>query len=126
MARDTGSPPPRKRSPILLTLTSIYGLLYVVFMATGSYGTSGSEPTVVKLLFLLFLVAYVVVWLNEGLGGALFVAWWIGMWYLGLFVTQQDRGAGVVMGLPLLVLALLFVRAWYRRIRTRPAPPCVS
>ena len=123
MARNTDSPSPRRHSAILLTLTSIYGLLYVAFLASGSYGTSGSEPTVVKLLFLLFVAGYVVVWLNEGLGGAVFVAWWIGMWYLGLFVAQQDRGAGVAMGLPLLVLALLFIRAWYRRTRTGATTP---
>ena len=123
MARNTNTPPARRHSAILLTLTTVYGLLYVALIASGSYGTAGSEPTVVKLLFLLFLVGYVVVWKHEALGGAVFVVWWIGMWYLGLFVAQQDRGSAVVMGLPLLVLAILFIKAWYRRIHTGVNPP---
>ena len=123
MASNADHSPRSKRSPILLTLASIYGLLYVVFLATEAYGSSGSEPTVVKLLFLLFLVGYVLVWWHEGLGGAVFVAWWIGMWYLGLFVAHQDRGAGVVMGLPLFVLALLFIAGWYRRTHTGSTTP---
>jgi tryptophan-rich sensory protein len=55
--------------------------------------------------------------MNEGLGGAIFVVWWIGMWYLGLFVAQSDPGAAVVMGLPLFVLAVLFIIAWFMKRR---------
>jgi hypothetical protein len=61
------------RSRILLVLTSVYALLYILLMVTENYGTAGSEPTVVKILFALFLVGYIVVWMNEGLGGAIFV-----------------------------------------------------
>ena len=103
------------RSRILLVLTSVYALLYILFMVTEQYGTAGSEPTVVKILFALFLVGYIAVWINEGLGGAIFVVWWIGMWYLGLFVAQTDRGAAVVMGLPLFVLAVMFIFAWFKK-----------
>ena len=46
------------------------------------------------------------------------MVWWIGMWYLGLFVAQSDRGAAVMMGLPLFVLAVLFIIAWFRKRRT--------
>jgi hypothetical protein len=115
MNQNSDSKPRRGRSTILLILTSIYGLLYLLFMATESYGTAGSEPAVVKLLFLLFLVGYAAVWWNERLGGILFALWWIGMWYLALFVVQTDRGAGVVMGVPLFILAILFILSWYRR-----------
>lgn len=122
MARTTSNPPEGKRSKTLLILTSIYGVLYAAFIVSGSYGMQGAEPTVVRLLFLLFLVGYVVVWVHEGLGGALFVAWWVGMWYLGLFVAHEDRGNGVVMGVPLVVLAILFIRAWYTRTHSGPSP----
>jgi len=115
MSQNSGSRPRRSRSTTLLILTSIYGLLYLLLMATESYGTAGSEPTVVKLLFLLFLVGYAAVWWNERLGGIVFALWWAGMWYLALFVVQTDRGAGVVMGVPLFILAILFILSWYRR-----------
>ena len=115
MSQELGGKPRRRRSTLLLILTSIYGLLYVVFLASGSYGSTGSEPVVVKLLFLLFLVGYAAVWLDERVGGVLFVLWWAGMWYLALFVAREEREAGVVMGAPLFVLAILFVISWYRR-----------
>ncbi|MCU0236973.1 MAG: hypothetical protein MUC72_07805 [Acidobacteria bacterium] len=110
MAEPSRSLPRGKRSRVLLVLTSLYGLLYVIFIASGNYGASGSEPLVVKLLFVLFIAGYVVAWKNERLGGALFLLWWIGMWYLGLFVARHDRGAGVVMGIPLVILAILLMR----------------
>jgi len=37
------------------------------------------------------------------------------MWCLALFVVETDRGAGVVMGLPLVVLGILFIISWYRK-----------
>jgi hypothetical protein len=123
MAHHSGSPQPGRHSRLLLVLTSAYGVLYVAIIATGSYGTTGAEPIVVRLLFLLFLLGYALTWKNEGLGGAIFVLWWAGMWYLGLFVAEQDRGAAVVLGLPLFVLAILFIRAWYRRTYTHPTAP---
>jgi hypothetical protein len=123
MEDDTQKRAKKGRSRILLILTSVYALLYILFMVTENYGTAGSEPTVVKILFALFLVGYIVVWMNEGLGGAIFVVWWIGMWYLGLFVAQQDRGAAVVIGFPLFVLAVLFIIAWFKKRKAAPTAP---
>ena len=123
MGDDTQKPAKKGRSRILLVLTSVYALLYVLIIVTENYGTAGSEPTVVKILFALFLVGFLVVWMNEGLGGAIFVVWWIGMWYLGLFVAQQDRGAAVVMGFPLFVLAVLFIIAWFKKRSAAPTAP---
>lgn len=117
-------PSKKDRSKVLLILTSLYGILYLLFMASESYGTSGSEPLVVKLLFVVFLVGYFILWKNEGLGGLVFVIWWLGMWYLGIFVAEHDRGAGVAMGLPLFILAVLFIIAWYRkRARSSTSAP---
>ena len=111
------NPLQRHHSRVLLILTSLYGILYLAFILSGSYGASGSEPIVVRLLFVLFLVGYLVTWKNEGLGGLIFVLWWVGMWYLGLFIVEHDRGAGVVMGLPLFILGILFIVSWYRKSR---------
>lgn len=113
----------KSHSRILLGLTSVYALLYILFMVTKQYNTAGSEPTVVKILFALFLVGYIVVWMNEGLGGAILVVWWIGMWYLGVFVAQSDRGAAQVIGFPLFVLAVLFIIAWLKKRKAAPPDP---
>lgn len=123
MEDDTQKIAKKGRSRILLILTSIYALLYILLIVTKQYGTAGAEPTAVKILFTFFLVGYLVVWINEGLGGAIFVVWWIGMWYLGLFVAQSDRGAAVVIGLPLFVLAVLFIIAWFKRRKAAPTAP---
>ena len=123
MENDTQKRAKKGRSKILLILTSVYALLYILLMVERQYGTAGSEPTVVMILFGLFLVGYVVVWMNEGLGGAIFAVWWIGMWYLGLFVAQSDRGAGVVMGAPLFVLAILFICAWRKKRNAASSAP---
>jgi len=41
------------------------------------------------------------------------------MWYLGLFVAVRDKGAGVVMGVPMFIIGILFIVFWYRRdVRT--------
>jgi hypothetical protein len=123
MEGDTQKGAKKGRSRVLLVLTSVYALLYILIMVTENYGAAASEPTVVKILFALFLVGYVVVWMNEGLGGAIFVVWWIGMWYLGLFVAQADRGAAAVIGFPLFVLAVLFIIAWFKKRKAAPTAP---
>jgi len=115
MKDKSGRPSQKKHSRTLLILTSLYGILYLLFMITENYGTKGSEPIFVKFFFGLFLVGYLIVWKNEGLGGLIFVLWWIGMWCLGFFIAKYDRGVAVVMGFPLFVLAILFLISWYRR-----------
>jgi hypothetical protein len=115
MIQESGRKSRNRRSKILLVLTSIYGLLYILFLASGSYGSGGSEPIVVNLLFLLFLAGYAAVWLDERIGGVVFVLWWAGMWYLGLVVSLEDGGNAVVMGAPLFVLGISFIVSWYRR-----------
>jgi hypothetical protein len=129
MKDDSNKPPQRRRSRTLLILTSLYGLLYLIFIIISFIPSSEGSPVsgtvpfdpfdfeqiVVKLLFVLFLVGYFILWKNEGLAGLIFVVWWLGMWCLGLFVAQHDRGAGVAMGLPLFVLAIMLIISWYRK-----------
>lgn len=102
-------------SKTLKVLTSIYGILYVLLIISGQYGDSRYEPLVVHILFAVFLVGYFTIWKNEVYGGLIFVLWWIGTWYLGLYIVEQDRGAAVVMGIPLFVLAILFLVSGYRK-----------
>ena len=112
----------RKFPTTLQILTSIYALLYLVFIIDNflpakNFNPYDLENIIVKLLFVLFLVGYYFSWNNEGVAGLIFIFWWIGMWCLALFVVETDRGAGVVMGLPLFILAILFIVSWHRKSR---------
>ena len=112
----------RKFPTTLQILTSIYALLYLIFIIDNflpakDFNPYDLENIIIKLLFVLFLVGYYLSWKNEGWAGLIFIFWWIGMWCLALFVVETDRGAGVVMGLPLFVLAILFMVSWYRKSR---------
>jgi hypothetical protein len=109
----------KKKYPTKLQiLTSTYAFLYLLFIVgniTENTAPYNAEYIVVNLLFVLFLVGYFFSWKNERIAGLLFIFWWLGMWYLGLFVVETDRGAGVVMGLPLFILGILFIVSWYRK-----------
>ena len=112
----------RKFPSTLQILTSIYALLYLIFIIDNflpakNFNAYDLETIIVNLLFVLFLVGYYLSWNNEGVAGLIFIIWWIGMWYLALFVAEIDRGAGVVMGLPLFILGILFMVSWYRKSR---------
>lgn len=106
-----------KLSKILLSLTTLYGTLYIIliisFYKDGFIGFN-LEAILISLAFLVFLVGYYFCWKNELMAGIIFILWWGIMWYLGLFIAEQDKGAGVVMGAPLFILGILFVFFWYR------------
>ncbi len=140
----------RKRSKVLLILTSIFGLVYLAFiilsfipgrMFGGVFGPGGSpvsatlpfepfdmEQIYIKLLFLLFLAGYLVVWKNEGIGGAVFILWWAAVWGVELLIVApihpNDAGVGIVLGFSFFVLGILFVVGWYKgRSVKRDASP---
>ena len=126
----------RTRSKGLLITTSVFGLLYLLFIIVSFIPAPGGgspvstrvpfepfdlEQIFVKLLFLLFLIGYLVVWKNELIGGAVFLLWWVAMWGVEIFVaakiTGGDGGGGIVMGFPLFVLGILFILRWYKGTR---------
>lgn len=139
----------RRRSKALLIPTSIFGLVYLIFiilsfiparMFGGVFGPGGSpvsstvpfepfdlEQIFVKLLFLLFLVGYLAVWKNEGIGGAIFILWYVAVWVVELLIVAptkpDDWGGCIVVGLPLFVLGILFVVRWYRGRIVETLPP---
>jgi hypothetical protein len=129
MKVDSNHRPKRGYSKTLRILVSIYGILYLLFIiisfipsqegspvgGTVPFNPFDFEQTIVKLLFVPFLFGYFILWKNEGLEGLVFIIWWIGMWCLGLFVAQQDRGAGVGMGFPLFILSILLIISWVRK-----------
>ena len=109
---------------VLHLLTFIYGLLYLIFFI-GSFLPSeingfieepfNLEGILVKLLFVVFLIGFLTSWKREGLAGLIFIFWWIGMWYLALFVVKIDRDAGVVMGIPLFIIGIAFIIKWHNK-----------
>ncbi len=124
----------RTRSKALLIATSVFGLLYSWFIIVSFIPAEGSwvsttvpfepfdfEQIFIKLLFLLFLIGYLVVWKNELIGGAVFLLWWAAMWGVEILVSAPikggDGGGGIVMGFPLFVLGILFIRRWYKGTR---------
>jgi hypothetical protein len=111
--------------------TSLYGLLYLLFVIfesgnpaslTEVFVAADLEELVFKLLFLLFVVGYIAVWKNEGIGGAIFILWYAGMWVFGLFISSQDGGTVPVFGFPLFILSILFVVRWYKKRDFRVSP----
>ncbi|MDP6579077.1 MAG: hypothetical protein QF681_00355 [Vicinamibacterales bacterium] len=117
-----------------MTVLSAYALLYLWFIITsfipapeGNWISSAVpfEPSwapdfiAIRLMFVLFLPGYVVAWTNEGVAGAIFILWWVVMWGMDLLVMApampDGGGMGIAMGLPVFVLGVLFLKAWFRK-----------
>jgi hypothetical protein len=112
----------KKHPKVLLAITTIFGVLYFILIV--SYYVDGFvegfkglnlEIIIVNLAFIIFLVGYYFCWKNELIAGIIFIFWWGIMWVLGLFIAEQDRGSGVVMGLPFFILGIFLIIYWYRR-----------
>jgi len=115
-----GSEGIKKHPKVLLTITTIYGILYVAFILNFLiFENSNSEITlegiIVVFAFIVFLIGYYFSWKNQLIAGVIFIFWWGIMWYLALFVAETDKGAGVVMGVPLFIIAILLIINWYRK-----------
>ena len=109
-----------KKLSVLQIILTIYGILYLSFIignfiTIDNYDPFNLENIIVNLSFVLFLIGYYMVWKNEGVAGIIFIFWWVVMWCLALFIAEHDRGSGVVMGLPLFILGILFIISWYRK-----------
>ena len=111
----------KKHPKVLLILTSIYGALYVILILSfllfenPDFSNINLEAIIVTLAIFVFLIGYYFSWKNEMIGGIIFIFWWGIMWYLGLFVAERDKGAGVVMGVPMFIIGILFIIYWYRK-----------
>jgi hypothetical protein len=106
-----------KHSKVLLTLTTIFGILYIIFI-TGNFISKPYhlESTVVNLAFIIFLAGYYYSWKNELIAGIIFNIWWGIMWLLELFIAEHDKGAGVAMRIPLFIIGILFIVSGYRNV----------
>ena len=99
-------------------ITLAYAVLYVLFILSGDFG--GAYPSLnvegigVYLLFVLFIIGFSVSWYNKIITGIIFLFWNIGMWILELYIVDKDGGFGIISGLPLLVLGVLFIVSGYK------------
>jgi hypothetical protein len=102
-----------KSTQIIQYITLVYGILYLIFIIVGNFG--GAYPALsgegigVYTLFLLFIVGVSVSWKNKIITGVLFFIWNIGMWIVELFFVEKDGGFGIISGIPLIVLGILFI-----------------
>ena len=118
---ESGSKGKKKRPTVLLTFTTIYAILYAalilsyLFFEDSTSLEMTTEGIIVTLAFVIFYAGYYYSWKNELIAGIIFIFWWAIMWYLALFVAETDRGAGVVMGIPVIIFGILFIVNWYRK-----------
>jgi hypothetical protein len=139
MGADTAQPFVKRRlfPTALHVLLTIYGILYLVFVIIGfipsqegspvsdsvPYHPFALEGSLVKILFVFFLVGFFMAWKNRLAAGVLFILWWAAMWGLEtLMVARGGSGGAIVMGFPLFVLGVMFVISGYRQRRLRSVP----
>jgi hypothetical protein len=96
---------------ILRILLSIYALLYIMigwddFLSINAWNI---EYSALKILFAIFAIGYVISWKNELAAGVIFILWFLGMCYENFFLCTSDCGAGIGMGIPLLILSIFFI-----------------
>jgi hypothetical protein len=96
---------------ILRILLSTYAILYILigwddFLSPNSWNI---EYSALKILFAVFVIGYVISWKNELAAGVIFILWFLGMCYENFFLCTSDCGAGIGMGIPLLILSIFFI-----------------
>ena len=98
----------------LRILLSIYALLYIMigwddFLSFNAPNSWSVEYSALKILFAIFVISYIISWKNELASGVIFILWFLGMCYENFFLCTSDCGAGIGMGIPLLILSIFFI-----------------
>ena len=99
---------------ILRILLIVYAILYVLigsddFLSFNAPNSWNIEYSALKILFVIFVIGYVISWKNELASGVIFIFWFLGMCYENFFLCTSNCGAGIVMGIPLLILSIFFI-----------------
>jgi hypothetical protein len=107
---------------ILRILLSIYALLYIMigwddFLSINAPNSWNIEYSALKILFAIFVIGYVISWKNELAAGVIFILWILGMCYENFFLCTSNCGAGIAMGIPLLILSIFFIVYGIRKKR---------
>jgi hypothetical protein len=98
----------------LRILLLIYAVLYILFIIDlvsniKDFKSLDIENIVLIILFIIFIIGYGISWKNELTSGVIFIIWFIGMCFHNFFLCTSDCGAGIAMGIPLLILSILFI-----------------
>jgi hypothetical protein len=109
---------------ILRILLSIYAILYILigwddFLSINAPNSWSVEYSALKILFAIFVIGYVISWKNDLASGVIFILWFTGMCYHNFFLCTSDCGAGIAMGIPLLILSIFFIVYGIRKKRGR-------
>jgi len=106
----------------LRILLSIYAILYLIigsedFLSINAPNSWDIEYSALKILFAIFVIGYIISWKNELASGVIFIFWFLGMCYENFFLCTSDCGAGIAMGIPLLILSIFFIIYGIRKKR---------
>ena len=102
-------------------VTLAYAALYTLFVASGLIQGDYSPLAIgIYLFFIPFVIGFSLSWYNGMITGILFIVWNIGMWIVECFFVEKDGGWGIIFGVPLLILGVLFIVGEYK---TRKDPP---
>jgi asparagine N-glycosylation enzyme membrane subunit Stt3 len=106
----------------LRILLSIYAILYILigwddFLSINAPNSWNIEYSALKILFAIFIIGYAISWKNELASGVIFIFWFLGMCYENFFLCTSDCGAGIGMGIPLLILSIFFIVYGIRKKR---------
>jgi hypothetical protein len=113
-----------KSTQAIQYITIVYGILYALFIISGDFG--GSYPSLtaegvgVYSLFILFIIGFSISWKNKIHTGVIFLLWNIGMWIVELFLVEKGGGFGIISGIPLIVLGVMFILKGIERNRVTP------
>jgi|WetSurSiteA1Bulk_404760.scaffolds.fasta_scaffold19933_3 hypothetical protein len=109
MLNNTSVKPSGILMKLLLTLISVYGFLYILVIidVLFTYPRWNAEKIITFSLFFIFLAGFLELWKNGLIAGIIFILWYAGLAFLGLFIAQTEGYDGFLLGLPLLVLTVL-------------------
>jgi len=102
----------------------IYALLYLLFaydefLPLNSPNSWDLEHTVIKMLFIAFIVGFTLSWKFELISGLIFLFWFVIMCYQAFFICSGDCDDGIVMGIPLFILSIFFIVFGLRKRRSK-------
>jgi hypothetical protein len=98
----------------LRIILAIYAVLYVLFIIDyfipkENIDIWNTENTAIKIMFFIFIPGYIISWKNELVAGMIFIFWFICMCLYSIFICTGMCDDGIVMGIPLLILGILFI-----------------
>lgn len=112
-----------KRITVLHYILLAYLVLYILFIEPWNgveFSALTPELTGVYLAFVLFLIGFSFAWTRPVVTGIIFLAWNALMWVIEWFFVEKDGGFGILSGVPLLVMGVLFILQAYRKRVPKP------